>query len=266
MASREKKHSSLKTNINTTTNEEINTKQNIDNSEKVKNPFLVPSKKHDKSEKAPRLEINNLNKDEHRLPNKFFSNNKNDKEKGKDLKLDGQPNMFQKSLNKTQIFVNNEEMFPSLKTNFLIEPHSSVYKKNKNKNATHKSFAETIMVGIDSNIPKEENKKLCALHVSRTPEIKYSGENDYEQVLDVNYIKNSKKHFDEWNKNRIERIKLSFEYDYLWDEDKRNEMIYGFYKDDLDVYEDNNDSNNDEIDEDYDDMFCYKKKYNDDIN
>jgi hypothetical protein len=85
-------------------------------------------------------------------------------------------------------------------------------------------------------------------------------------VLDVNYIKNSKKHFDEWNKNRIERIKLSFEYDYLWDEDKRNEMIYGFYKDDLDVYEDNNDSNNDEIDEDYDDMFCYKKKYNDDIN
>lgn len=81
-------------------------------------------------------------------------------------------------------------------------------------------------------------------------------------------IKNdNKKAFDEWNRQRIERIKASYDYNYVWDENKRNEMLYGISKEEyINNLDDNSGDEGDDYDDDNNDTYYKgKKKYNDDL-
>jgi len=129
---------------------------------------------------------------------------------------------------------------------------------------------------------KEEDILPGWLHMSRKLEMQENGkmgytiltqynESDFYKEMDERNELESLTKFDDefnkWNENRIERIKCSFEHDYLWDEDKRNEMLYGFYKDDFVNHgDDYNNYDEDQEDEEFEDFYTYKNKYNDDLN
>lgn len=248
-------------------------KKTLDNKrdEKEKNPFLNQSKKKENNFYPERK---NLKSDVERN-NVFISKNSQEKKNKESF----QNNMFEKGLNKHKLNIDNEEMFPSLSEDIVVKKSSN--KKDKNI-LNYKEFTEKTSSGVLVNKKKEEDFRPGWLYMSRKLEMQENGKMAYvtmkqynesefykenDENSDFEVFINFNDDFNKWNENRIERIKCTFEYDYLWDEDKRNEMLYGLYKEDLvkhgDVYDDYDE---DQEDEEFGDFYSYKKKYNDDLN
>lgn len=244
---------------------------------KTLNRFLNPPK----IEETYHRETINVNRNEKN--NRFNSNNVNNVSYMRDNKNENpHQNMFNKSVNNEknngknkEISIDSEELFPSLTKN-VAQPQIQENKSTLNyKSVTEKLKTDTPINNPNDNksgwlkLSTEKQKKIDGSFSTKI--VKTYNNQDiseyYRKESEMKIKNDNKKAFDEWNRQRIERIKASYDYNYVWDENKRNEMLYGISKEEyINNLDDNSgDEGDDYVDDNNDTHYKGKKKYNDDL-
>jgi hypothetical protein len=260
--------------------------------DKTKNRFLNPTKKENSDEDNSNR-FKNLISDiqQNHTQNKNQENTRftkrEEREQSQSQKKiildnsnhDHSHNMFESSLNKNKFSIYNEEMFPDLSDDIqYITPNKQEvenivnYQMLSNKIILEAAFEENLKLQESQSEPIREDikfippprKTYCDRNFHRDIIEKYTLEKELKKMREI------EKSFNEWNERRIERLKESYDYNYIWDEDKRNAMLYCIYTDGLDDYGDDDYSDDNEMVDDYyynDDLMPKNKKnYNDLIN
>ena len=228
------------TNHTNTTNE----KTNFNNEEKI-NRFNVKNS----SENNNNNRTDNNRRDNRRSNNEFkernYQNNNNMFKNSSNNKRNDTNNSNNNSNN---FSLDNEEMFPSLGNN------SGNKSMQETKPAlSYKTIAETPKTEINRN--NEKSLKNGWLSLSKGQDISKI----YKKEAELRNKRENMRALNELSKQRIEEIKASYEYNYIWNEEKRNEMLYGISK-----QETNTDNFSDDQDEQYaddDNYNYYNKKY-----
>ena len=230
------------TNHTNTTNE----KTNFNNEEKI-NRFNVKNS----SENNNNNRTDNNRRDNRRSNNEFkernYQNNNNMFKNSSNNKRND-TNNSNNSNNSNNFSLDNEEMFPSLGNN------SGNKSMQETKPAlSYKTIAETPKTEINRN--NEKSLKNGWLSLSKGQDISKI----YKKEAELRNKRENMRALNELSKQRIEEIKASYEYNYIWNEEKRNEMLYGISK-----QETNTDNFSDDQDEQYaddDNYNYYNKKY-----
>ena len=230
------------TNHTNTTNE----KTNFNNEEKI-NRFNVKNS----SENNNNNRTDNNRRDNRRSNNEFkernYQNNNNMFKNSSNNKRND-TNNSNNSNNSNNFSLDNEEMFPSLGNN------SGNKSMQETKPAlSYKTITETPKTEINRN--NEKSLKNGWLSLSKGQDISKI----YKKEAELRNKRENMRALNELSKQRIEEIKASYEYNYIWNEEKRNEMLYGISK-----QETNTDNFSDDQDEQYaddDNYNYYNKKY-----
>ena len=230
------------TNHTNTTNE----KTNFNNEEKI-NRFNVKNS----SENNNNNRTDNNRTDNRRSNNEFkernYQNNNNMFKNSSNNKRND-TNNSNNSNNSNNFSLDNEEMFPSLGNN------SGNKSMQETKPAlSYKTITETPKTEINRN--NEKSLKNGWLSLSKGQDISKI----YKKEAELRNKRENMRALNELSKQRIEEIKASYEYNYIWNEEKRNEMLYGISK-----QETNTDNFSDDQDEQYaddDNYNYYNKKY-----
>ena len=231
------------TNNTNTTNE----KTNFNNEEKI-NRFNVKNS----SENNNNNRTDNNRRDNRRSNNEFkernYQNNNNMFKNSSNNKRNDTNNSNNSNINDNNFSLDNEEMFPSLGNN------SGNKSMQETKPAlSYKTIAETPKTEINRN--NEKSLKNGWLSLSKGQDISKI----YKKEAELRNKRENMRALNELSKQRIEEIKASYEYNYVWNEEKRNEMLYGISK-----QETNTDNFSDDQDEQYaddDNYNYYNKKY-----
>lgn len=230
-----------------------------DKQEKSSNPFLNPIKRENptlnKEEKTNRFNSKPTTENSNKTDNIPFNND------FKERNYQNKNNMFKdasnnkrndsNTTNKDNNFsLDNEEMFPSLGNKPI---KVQVQDQETKPVLSYKTVSETQKTEINKN--NEKTLKNGWLSLSKGQDISKL----YKKEAELRNKRESMKALSELSKQRIEEIKASYEYNYIWNEEKRNEMLYGITKDEL-----NNDDYSDDQDNQYEDddnYNYYNKKY-----
>ena len=239
---REKNTTNTTNNTNTT-----NEKTNFNNEEKI-NRFNVKNS----SENNNNNRTDNNRRDNRRSNNEFkernYQNNNNMFKNSSNDKRNDTNNSNNSNNNDNNFSLDNEEMFPSLGNN------SGNKSMQETKPAlSYKTIAETPKTEINRN--NEKSLKNGWLSLSKGQDISKI----YKKEAELRNKRENMRALNELSKQRIEEIKASYEYNYIWNEEKRNEMLYGISK-----QETNTDNFSDDQDEQYaddDNYNYYNKKY-----
>ena len=212
------------TNHTNTTNE----KTNFNNEEKI-NRFNVKNS----SENNNNNRTDNNRTDNRRSNNEFkernYQNNNNMFKNSSNNKRND-TNNSNNSNNSNNFSLDNEEMFPSLGNN------SGNKSMQETKPAlSYKTITETPKTEINRN--NEKSLKNGWLSLSKGQDISKI----YKKEAELRNKRENMRALNELSKQRIEEIKASYEYNYIWNEEKRNEMLYGISKQETnaDDYSDN---------------------------
>ena len=195
---------------------------------------------------------NNNRTDNRRSNNEFkernYQNNNNMFKNSSNNKRNDTNNSNNSNNNDNNFSLDNEEMFPSLGNN------SGNKSMQETKPAlSYKTIAETPKTEINRN--NEKSLKNGWLSLSKGQDISKI----YKKEAELRNKRENMRALNELSKQRIEEIKASYEYNYIWNEEKRNEMLYGISK-----QETNTDNFSDDQDEQYaddDNYNYYNKKY-----
>jgi hypothetical protein len=251
----------IKREKNTTNNtNNTNEKTNFNNEEKI-NRFNVKnsSENNNNNNNNNNTTYNNNNnnnnnnrRDNRRSNNEFkernYQNNNNMFKNSSNDKRNDTNNSNNSNNNDNNFSLDNEEMFPSLGNN------SGNKSMQETKPAlSYKTIAETPKTEINRN--NEKSLKNGWLSLSKGQDISKI----YKKEAELRNKRENMRALNELSKQRIEEIKASYEYNYIWNEEKRNEMLYGISK-----QETNTDNFSDDQDEQYaddDNYNYYNKKY-----
>ena len=237
----------IKREKNTTNNtNHTNEKTNFNNEEKI-NRFNVKNSSENNNNNN-----NNNRRDNRRSNNEFkernYQNNNNMFKNSSNDKRNDTNNSNNSNNNDNNFSLDNEEMFPSLGNN------SGNKSMQETKPAlSYKTIAETPKTEINRN--NEKSLKNGWLSLSKGQDISKI----YKKEAELRNKRENMRALNELSKQRIEEIKASYEYNYIWNEEKRNEMLYGISK-----QETNTDNFSDDQDEQYaddDNYNYYNKKY-----
>ena len=234
------------TNNTNTTNE----KTNFNNEEKI-NRFNVKNSSEnnnnnrtDNNRRDNRRSNNEFKERNYQNNNNMFKNSSNNKRND----TNNSNNSNNSNNNDNNFSLDNEEMFPSLGNN------SGNKSMQETKPAlSYKTIAETPKTEINRN--NEKSLKNGWLSLSKGQDISKI----YKKEAELRNKRENMRALNELSKQRIEEIKASYEYNYIWNEEKRNEMLYGISK-----QETNTDNFSDDQDEQYaddDNYNYYNKKY-----
>lgn len=229
-------HTNEKTNFN---NEEKINRFNVKNSSENNNNNRTDNNRTDN-----RRSNNEFKERNYQNNNNMFKNSSNNKRND----TNNSNNSNNSNNNDNNFSLDNEEMFPSLGNN----------SGNKSMQETkpvlsYKTIAETPKTEINRN--NEKSLKNGWLTLSKGQDISKI----YKKEAELRNKRENMRALNELSKQRIEEIKASYEYNYVWNEEKRNEMLYGISKQEL-----NTDNFSDDQDEQYaddDNYNYYNKKY-----
>jgi hypothetical protein len=248
---REKNTTNTTNNTNNTNNTNTtNEKTNFNNEEKI-NRFNVKNSSEnnnnnrtDNNRRDNRRSNNEFKERNYQNNNNMFKNSSNNKRND----TNDTNNSNNSNNNDNNFSLDNEEMFPSLGNN------SGNKSMQETKPAlSYKTIAETPKTEINRN--NEKSLKNGWLSLSKGQDISKI----YKKEAELRNKRENMRALNELSKQRIEEIKASYEYNYIWNEEKRNEMLYGISK-----QETNTDNFSDDQDEQYaddDNYNYYNKKY-----
>lgn len=238
-----------------------------DKQEKISNPFLNPIKRENPTlnneEKTnifnSKHTTENSNKTDNRTDNKQFNNGfkeRNYQNKNNNMFKNASNNKRNDSNNTTNkdnnFSLDNEEMFPSLGNN-PIKVQVQVQDQETKPVLSYKTVSETQKTEINKN--NEKTLKNGWLSLSKGQDISKI----YKKEAELRNKRESMRALNELSKQRIEEIKASYEYNYIWNEEKRNEMLYGISK--QETNEDNYSDDEEHYYADDDNYNYYNKKY-----
>ena len=236
-----------------------------DKQEKNSNPFLNPIKRENPTlnneEKTnifnSKHTTENSNKTDNRTDNKQFNNGfkeRNYQNKNNNMFKNASNNKRNDSNNTTNkdnnFSLDNEEMFPSLGNNPI---KVQVQDQETKPVLSYKTVSETQKTEINKN--NEKTLKNGWLSLSKGQDISKI----YKKEAELRNKRESMRALNELSKQRIEEIKASYEYNYIWNEEKRNEMLYGISK--QETNEDNYSDDEEHYYADDDNYNYYNKKY-----